>query len=358
MSERVFSPQSMTQYNPITGEVRNESEKAAVVKGNSVVSKSNVGKTKVVAVVSEKSTVVKESVVKSIEKSTVVKESDVTSKVGKSEKSVVDEKDNPKVSKVSDESNKATVVAPDIEKVLVATESDKKTDPVVKAPVVAAIESVVEKDNPKVTSKVSDESVKVLVVKESVKVPVVNKSVKASSVVADKPSSVVADKVDVVKDNINVVADKVVKDNVLSVVADKALNINVVAVVDKASDALKNKPAGKGKKPVVGKDKDKPKNIAPDVVKEKFKPNPKQKEDDRKKKLKGNSKKDVSDSKLETNVADYSSDEADRKRKKLRIKAGLKRKRSGSDSSDSSELDTNTIKRLISKLEKKVKKHE
>ncbi|GKA92791.1 hypothetical protein Tco_0814716 [Tanacetum coccineum] len=45
----------------------------------------------------------------------------------------------------------------------------------------------------------------------SVKVPVVKKSVKASSVVADKPSSVVADKVDVVKDNINVVADKVVK---------------------------------------------------------------------------------------------------------------------------------------------------
>ncbi|GJR82611.1 hypothetical protein Tco_0153396 [Tanacetum coccineum] len=42
---------------------RKESEKAAVVKGNSVVSKS-----KVAAVVSEKSTVVKESVVKSIEK--------------------------------------------------------------------------------------------------------------------------------------------------------------------------------------------------------------------------------------------------------------------------------------------------
>ncbi|GKA14972.1 peptidase C48, SUMO/sentrin/Ubl1 [Tanacetum coccineum] len=429
MSERVISPQPVTQYNPITGEVRKESEKAAVVKGNSVVSKSKVGKSKVAAVVSEKSTVVKESVVKSIEKSTVVKESDVTSKVGKSnvsavvsEKSAVDEKDNPKVSKVSDESNKAAVVAPVIEKVSVATESvkapvakksvkapvvahykrktelskDKETKPVVvvdvKAPVVAAVESVVEKDNPKVMSKVSDESVKASVVKESVKVPVVKKSVKASSVVADKPSSVVADKVDVVKDNINVVADKVVKENVLSVVADKALNINVVAVADKALDALKNKPAGKGKKPVVGKDKDKPKNIAPDVVKEKFKPNQKQKvisseilvlrlskqkenpkfeakvnvkrklilskEDDRKKKLKGNSKKDVSDSKLETDVVDYSSDEADRKQKKLNIKAGLKRLRSGSDSSDSSELDTKTIKRLISKLEKKVKKHE
>nr|GFD57483.1 hypothetical protein [Tanacetum cinerariifolium] len=87
-------------------------------KENSVVSKS-----KVAAVVSEKSTIVKESVVKSIEKSTVVKERDITSKVGKSnvlavvtEKSTIDEKDNPKVSKVSDESNKATVVAFVIEK--------------------------------------------------------------------------------------------------------------------------------------------------------------------------------------------------------------------------------------------------
>nr|GEX73167.1 hypothetical protein [Tanacetum cinerariifolium] len=327
MSERVLSLQPVTQYNPITGEVRKESEKAAVAKENSVVSKS-----KVAAVVSEKSTVVKESVIKSIEKSTVVKERNVTSKVGKSnvsavvsEKSAVDEKDNPKVSKVSDESNKAEVVAPVIEKVPVVTKSDKETEPVVvadvKAPVVAAGKSVVEKDNPKVTSNVSDESVKAQVVKESVK---------ASSVVADKPFSVVADKVDMVKDNINVVADK-------------------------ASDALKNKPTGNGKKPVVGKDKDKPKNIAPDVVKEKFKPNPKQKEDDRKKKLKGKSKKDVSDSELETDVVDYSSDEADRKRKKLKIKAGLKRKRSGSDSS---ELDTKSIKRLVSKLEKKVKKQE
>nr|GEZ60644.1 hypothetical protein [Tanacetum cinerariifolium] len=195
---------------------------------------------KVAAVVSEKSTVVKESVVKSIEKLTVVKESDVTSKVGKSnisavvsEKSAVDEKDNPKVFKVSDESNKAAVVAPVIEKVSVSTENDKETELVVvadvKAPVVTAVESVVEKDNLKVTSKVSDESVKTPIVKESVKVPVVKKNVKASSVIADKPFSVVANKVDVVKDNINVVADKMVKENVLSVVADKALNINVVA---------------------------------------------------------------------------------------------------------------------------------
>ncbi|GKG55992.1 hypothetical protein Tco_0574886, partial [Tanacetum coccineum] len=49
------------------------------------------------------------------------------------------------------------------------------------------------------------------------------------------------------------------------------------------------------------------------------------------------------------------SKEDDRK-KKLKGKAGLKRKRSGLDCSDSSSIDTENIKRLISKLEKKVKK--
>nr|GFB46958.1 hypothetical protein [Tanacetum cinerariifolium] len=407
--ERVFSPQPVTQYNPITGEVRKESEKAAVVKKNFVLNKS-----KVAAVVSEKSTVINESVVKSIEKSTVVKDMDVMSKVGisnvlavVSEKSVVD--DNPKVFKVSDESNKSAVVAPVIDNVPVATETGKETEPVV-----AVVESVVEKDNPKVTSKVSDESVKESVkvsdVKNSVKASsvvtnkpssenqdkidvVVKKSVKSSSVVADKRSSVVADKVDVVVKK-SVKASSVVADKPSSVDGDKGdvVKDKVDVVADKASDALKNKLNGKGKKLVVGKDKDKPKNIAPDVVKEKFKTNLKQKvisseipvlrlskqeenpevkakvnvkrkmilskEDDRKNKLKGKLKKDVSDSEIETDVVDYSSDEADRKRKKLKIKAGLKRKRSGSDSFDSSEIDTKSIKLLISKLEKKVKKEE
>nr|GFC22177.1 hypothetical protein [Tanacetum cinerariifolium] len=95
-------------------------------------------------------------------------------------------------------------------------------------------------------------------------------------------------------------------------------NVPVATETDKETEL--NKLTGKGKKPVVGKDKDKPKNIASDVVNEKFKPNLKQ------------------------------------KRKKLKIKAGLKRKRSGLDSSDSSEIDTKSIKLLISKLEKKVKK--
>nr|GFB36634.1 hypothetical protein [Tanacetum cinerariifolium] len=53
--------------------------------------------------------------------------------------------------------------------------------------------------------------------------------------VANKRSSLVAEKIDVVKDKVDVVSDK-------------------------ASDALKNKLTGKGKKAVVGKDKDKPKN--------------------------------------------------------------------------------------------------
>nr|GEX42465.1 zinc finger, CCHC-type [Tanacetum cinerariifolium] len=105
-----------------------------------------------------------------------------------SEKSVVD--DNPKVSKVSDESNMLAVVASVIYNVPVATKTDKETEPVV-----AAVESVVEKHNPKVTSKVSDESVK-----ESVKVSVVKKSVKASSVVTDKLSSENQEKIDLVAD--------------------------------------------------------------------------------------------------------------------------------------------------------------
>ncbi|GKD56422.1 hypothetical protein Tco_1289809 [Tanacetum coccineum] len=199
---------------------------------------------------------------------------------------------------------------------------------------------------------------------------------------------------------------------------EKALKVGKKKL--RASDALKNKATdvkkksvGKGNKSTV----DKPKVNAPnpkdnkskahsDVVPvaEKSKPNPKQKEkstvqelsevpvlrssnqkvnpdvmskvvvlvsrskethvkrkmivsneDDRKKKLKGKSKKEDSDSELETDVGDSSDDEVDQKRKKLKIKAGLKRKTSGSDSSS---IDTTKVKRLVSKLEKKVKKQE
>nr|GEU56740.1 hypothetical protein [Tanacetum cinerariifolium] len=352
MSERDMlvssNPQPVSQFNPITGELIMASANAPVVSDKLTdleKDKVNVGKDKALkhkALVKNPATVV----YKARKQKTPVKK---LAAIVEKPDAVVD-----KVSKHNAPAKKPdSVVVHDKDNVPAATESDKETEPVVVADVKVPVVAAVEKDNPKVTSKVSD---------ESVKAPIVKESVKASSVVADKSSSMVANKVDVVKDNINVVVDKVVKENVLSVVVDKALNINVVAVADKASDALKNKPTGKGKKLVVGKDKNKPKNIVLDVVKEKFKPNPKQKfisseipEDDRKKKLKGKSKKDVSDSDLETDVVDYSFDEADRKRKKLKIKACLKRKRSGSNSS---ELDTKSIKRVISKLEKKVKKQE
>nr|GFA31262.1 hypothetical protein [Tanacetum cinerariifolium] len=206
MSERFLSPQPVTQYNLITGEVRNESEKAVVVKGNFVVSKSKVGKSKVAAVGSEKLTVVKESVVKSIEKSTVAKESDVTSKV-------------------SDESNKAAVVAPVIEKVLVSV---KETEPVVVVDVKAESHEIQSESH-----EIHSESY------------VIHSESHASNTLKNKPAG---------------------------------KGKKPVVVVDKASNTLKNKPAGKGKKPVVG-----------------------------------TSKKDVYDSELETDVVDYSSNEADRK---------------------------------------------
>nr|GEW78498.1 hypothetical protein [Tanacetum cinerariifolium]GEW84672.1 hypothetical protein [Tanacetum cinerariifolium] len=250
-------------------------------------------------------------------------------------------------------------------------EIDKVQQPKVKS-------TVDEKDNPKVKPAVPKEK------------PAV------ASVVADKYDVV---KAPVVTDEVLVVADKalVVKAKVAdNVVADKE------SVKDKpkhkVSDALKNKDTdvkkksvGKGKKSTVDKPKDNVPNpkdnkskahldVVP--VAEKPKPNPKQKEkstvqelskskerpmkrkrivskeDDRKNKLKGKSKKGDSDSKLKTDVVDSSSDEVDQKRKKLKIKDGLKRKRSGSYSSDSLSIDTIKVKRLISKLEKKVKKQE
>nr|GEW98959.1 monothiol glutaredoxin-S4-like [Tanacetum cinerariifolium] len=297
MSERVFSPQPVSQYNPITGEVRKEIEKSAVDNPN------------VEPVVAAVANVVKESV-------------KVSSKV---------------TSKVSDESVKESVMVPVVKKSVKASsvgtdklssENQDKIDLVANKRSSLVAEKIdVVKD--KVTSKVSDESVK-----ESVMVPVVKKSVKASSVGTDKLSSENQDKIDLVANKrSSLVAEKI------DVVKDK-----VDVVSDKASDALKNKLTGKGKKAVVSKDKDKPKNIASDVVKEKFMPNPKQKVISfeilvlRLSKQQENpevkAKKDVSDSELDTDVVDYSFDEADRKRKKLKIKAGLKRKRSGSDSSN------------------------
>ncbi|GJS36735.1 hypothetical protein Tco_0535117 [Tanacetum coccineum] len=133
---------------------------------------------------------------------------------------------------------------------------------------------------------------KVLVVADKHKADVV----KLSNVVADKPINVVvADNVDVgkalVKDKVGVYVLKgslsvdVVSDNVQDDLA-KVVKENVLVVVnDKASDALKNKSVDvketsdeKGKKSVVGKDKGlsdilkyKPKNNAPEIVKERRK---------------------------------------------------------------------------------------
>nr|GEX12394.1 hypothetical protein [Tanacetum cinerariifolium] len=171
--------------------------------------------------------------------------------------------------------------------------------------------------------------------------------------------------------------------SVVGSVCDVVKEIAFDVVNEKASDALKNKAAnvkkksvGKGKKSTVDKPKDNvpnPKdnkfNAHSDVVlvAKKPKPNPKQKEKStvqelsevfilRNKKLKGKSKKEDSDFELETDVVDSSSDEVDRKRKKLKIKAGLKRKRSGSDSLDSSSIDM--IKKGKKKMTKKIKKEE
>nr|GEV87639.1 hypothetical protein [Tanacetum cinerariifolium] len=232
MSERDMlvssNPQPVSQFNPITGELIMSSanvnfsgiapvvsDKLTDLENDKVnVGKDKTSKHKLVDLEKDKKTLVKKSAAVAEKLDVVVDKASAK----KSASVVVQDKDNvtapanePTFVVVQD---KAAVVAPVIEKVPVATESDKESEPVVVADVKASVVAAIEKDNPKVTSKVSDESVK------------------APSVVADKPSSVVADKVDVVKDNINVVADKVVKENVLSVVADKASNINVVVVLN------------------------------------------------------------------------------------------------------------------------------
>ncbi|GJZ86280.1 hypothetical protein Tco_0657890, partial [Tanacetum coccineum] len=214
------------------------------------------------------------------------------------------------------------------------------------------------KDNVKAPVK---DNVEVSVLKGSLLVDVVlddmvlNKAMGKASV-KDKFKAPVKDKVE---DNVKApVKDKPKqKDNVKAPVKDKPKQ-KVIPTVQELSKILvlrssnqKVKPEVKSKVVVrVSRSKETP------VKRKRFL----SKEDDRKKKLKSKSKKEDSDSELETDeVVDSSSDEVDRKRKKLKIKAGLKRKRSGSDCSDSSSsIDTENIKRLISKLTKKVKKQE
>nr|GEZ99713.1 hypothetical protein [Tanacetum cinerariifolium] len=176
MSERVsnqpgdivLTPRSISQYNPVTGQVVKDSDTAPVFIEKSigkpavVKEKPDVVKEKP-AVVKEKPTVVKEKLDVVKEKPAVLKDKRKTEKNSKA-------LDNPK------ESDKAADVI----------ESDKAAD-------------VIESDKHKADV------------------------VKPSNVVADKVINVVADKVDVAKDKINVQDDpaKVVKESVLAVVKNK-----------------------------------------------------------------------------------------------------------------------------------------
>ncbi|GJZ52501.1 hypothetical protein Tco_0607016, partial [Tanacetum coccineum] len=261
---------------------------------------------------SDKVPVVKGKSIDVIEKSTVVKESDKALVVvnGVSEKLVVDEKDNPKVtSKVSKGKSlevfkykRKTELPKDNQK---DNPNDKESD---KAPIVAAVVSekvvVDEKDNQKVTSKISKvsdesdkatvvgpflkekpadviekstvvkESDKAPVVKESYKVPVVNENDKAlvvAPVLKEKPADVI-EKSTVVNEKEKLAVDvtsKVSKDKEKPAVdvTSKVGKSKVVVHKDKALDiVLKDKPkgnppsvVGKGNAPsVVGKANDKP----------------------------------------------------------------------------------------------------
>nr|GEY46323.1 hypothetical protein [Tanacetum cinerariifolium] len=276
----------------------------------------------------------------------VVKESD---KVQQPKvKSAIDEKDNPKVKSAVAKENSAVVKEKPVvvkeKSVGVTSKVSKGNDDVVKASVVTDKDDVV---------KASVVAYKVLVVTD--KTPVVKVMV-ADNVVADKEP---------LKDKPKQKAKE--PDSVVGSVFDVVKEIAFDVVNEKASDALKNKATGVKKKSV-GKGKkstvDKPKDKVPNPKDNKSKPNPKKneksnvqelskvpilrssnqkvnpdvkskvfvrvsksketpvkrkkivsKEDDRKKKLKGMSKKEDSDSELETetDVVDSSSDEVDRK---------------------------------------------
>ncbi|GJZ09942.1 hypothetical protein Tco_0544225, partial [Tanacetum coccineum] len=203
---------------------------------------------------------------------------------------------------------------------------------------------------------------------------------------------------DVVKDKAQVDVVSFFKDKLAVDVVSGKVQVNVVSekvqddvVLDKGQDVVKKKPvdvkensAGnvvKEKMPSVVKGK----KSKADLPKDKPKPNPKKnvipnvqaisevpvlrssnqkvkrkmiysKQDDSKKKLKvkqlkGKMKKEHSDSKLATDEVDFSSDEVDRKPKKLKIKRRLKRKRNGSDS-DSSFVDEENVRQMYNKLKK------
>ncbi|GKF05205.1 hypothetical protein Tco_0035873, partial [Tanacetum coccineum] len=185
---------------------------------------------------------------------------------------------------------------------------------------------------------------------------------------------------DVVKDKAQVDVVSFFKDKLAVDVVSGKVQVNVVSekvqddvVSDKGQDVVKKKPvdvkensAGnvvKEKMPSVVKGK----KSKADLPKDKPKPNPKKnvipnvqaisevpvlsKKKLKVKQLKGKMKKEHSDSKLATDEVDFSSDEVDRKPKKLKIKRRLKRKRNGSDY-DSSFVDEENVRQMYNKLKK------
>ncbi|GJV67254.1 hypothetical protein Tco_1482763, partial [Tanacetum coccineum] len=203
--------------------------------------------------------------------------------------------------------------------------------------------------------------------------------------------------VDVVLDKVQVnvvsekVQDDVVSDKGQDVVKKKSIDVKENSASNVVKEELPSVVKGKKSKADLPKDKPKPKpkqNVIPNVqaisevsvlrlsnqkVNLKVKPMPDvhvlrsketpikrkmiySKQDDSKKKLKvkqlkGKTKKEHSDSKLATDEVDFSSDEVDRKPKKLKIKRRLKRKRNGPDS-DSSFVDEENVRQMYNKLKK------
>ncbi|GJW64682.1 hypothetical protein Tco_0116566 [Tanacetum coccineum] len=318
---------------------------------------------------SDKASVVKEKTVDVIEKSTIVKESDKAPVVAAVviEKSVVDEKDNPKVtSKVS------TGKLLDVFKYKRKTElpkdnqKDKESDKsLVVAAVVSEKSAVDEKDNRKVTSKVSnisDESDKAMVV---------------APVLKEKPADVIekstvikeSDKAPVVKetDKVPVIKESDKAPVLAPVLKEKLADVNekekpVVDVMSKVAKD-KEKPAvdvmSKGNAPsVVGKAKDKPyvvkgmvltklpkKKHKVDIPKDKPKPKDKHKVD---------SEVHVLRSKPEVKAEASISEDVKRKRmlskedhskKKLELK--MIKGKMVSDEVDSDEKQRRVLKKLI-----------
>ncbi|GJX54531.1 hypothetical protein Tco_0282900 [Tanacetum coccineum] len=329
---------------------------------------------------SDKAPVVKEKPVDVIKKSTVVKESDKAPVVAAVviEKLAVDEKDNPKVTNKVFKYKRKTELPKDNQK---DNPKDKESD---KVPVVAAVVSeksaVDEKDNQKVTSKVSkvsDESDKAMVVepvlkekpadviekstiikesdkapvvKESDKVPIVKESDKAPVVtpILKEKTAYVIEKSTIVNEKEKPVVDvtsKVAKDKEKLVVdvTSKVDKSKAIVHKDKALDVVsKDKP--KGNPPsIVGKGKrisrlllvsgrfdcappklPKKKHKA-DIPKDKPKPKDKHKVDSEVPVLR--SKPEVMQ--WASVSEDVDSDEVVSKAKKIKIKAEVKKKRKG-----------------------------